>query len=92
MTDKLESYQKKLVEGQCATIMTEANNPSRSTPKKCGTCRHGGPHFKIANIGTHLHCVHPDDDIADIPPKGTGWGTLREWYATCEHWEQRVIL
>ena len=54
--------------------------------RRCGTCAHGGEHFRMGRLGTHLHCCHPDKDVRDIPPQDCGWGTLREWYATCKHW------
>jgi hypothetical protein len=59
----------------------------RPKPKRCGTCAHGGEHFKLPS-GTHLHCGHPE--IADTPyARESAWETLREWYSTCHRWEER---
>lgn len=79
----------------------ETTQPSRSDaqtcsarPKKprCGNCAHGGKPWKLSYGGTQLHCEHPDKDVADIPPQGLGWGTLRNWYDTCEHWCPKMSL
>ena len=56
--------------------------------KKCGPCRNAGAHFRLHD-GTHMHCGHPNEDVRDIPPKGTGWGTLRRWFNSCESWEAK---
>jgi hypothetical protein len=53
----------------------------RRMVRKCGKCKHAGPHFRIANLGTHMHCCHPDKSVSGEP----GWDTLREWYGSCEH-------
>jgi hypothetical protein len=55
--------------------------------KRCGQCSHGSAHFKAFGT-THLHCCHPDKDVADLPPQGTIWGTLRAWFHTgCDKYE-----
>ena len=53
--------------------------------RKCGNCKHGGIHFKLPHLGTHLHCEHPHEAISGEP----GWGTLRGWYDKCDHWQPR---
>ena len=54
---------------------------SKKMVRKCGKCKHAGPCFRIANLGTHMHCCHPEKSVSGEP----GWDTLREWYGSCEH-------
>lgn len=57
--------------------------------RRCFNCRHAGKGFKAFGVTSH-HCKHPDKDVRDIPPQDCGWGTLREWHNTCDHWEKRL--
>ena len=59
---------------------------TKQKPKVCGNCKHGGEHFKIKNLGTHLHCEHPKEEVRGED----GWGTLREWYNKYSCFELKV--
>lgn len=61
---------------------------SRPVVRRCFNCGHAGKGFKAFGVTNH-HCQHPDKDVRDIPPQDCGWGTLREWYSTCAHWERK---
>lgn len=52
----------------------------------CYNCKYRGEMFRINNMG-HCHCEHPDDNFSG--DKTTGWDTLREFWATCDGFEQR---
>jgi hypothetical protein len=55
---------------------------------KCGTCKHGGPHFKLSS-GTHLYCQHPDDKVSGAEHKSP-WDFFRNWYDHCPSWESKT--
>ncbi len=51
--------------------------------KRCWNCRYQGETFRAGLAARQHHCQHPD---GDLPPKGTGWGTLREVHNVCSNW------
>jgi hypothetical protein len=54
--------------------------------KRCCNCQHASPGFRI--IGrTHHHCQHPT-----ITEEEMGWGSLRDWYSTCEKWQAKTPI
>ena len=51
----------------------------------CYNCKHAGDPFKIGKgTLTHVHCEHPDKEVRGEH----GWGTLREYYNTCNKFEK----
>lgn len=56
----------------------------------CGTCRHGGPHWRVRGLAsrrTFLHCGHPDGRVSGAVTEDPR-DTEREWYhRACGHWE-----
>jgi len=59
--------------------------PLTQKQKKCWNCKFRTEQFKVFNC-THTHCDHPSiTSVEGI----TAWETLRAWYDSCEHWEER---
>lgn len=62
----------------------------RKVLRVCGTCRHGGPHWRVRMRGfrrTFLHCGHPDGRVSGAVTEDPR-DTERDWYhRACGHWE-----
>jgi hypothetical protein len=61
------------------TLLKSVNTTTsdNTKPKKCYNCKHSGRAFKLGKV-THMHCEHPDT------PEEPGWGTLMEFWQTCD--------
>ena len=61
---------------------TATKEPAKQR-SRCCNCKHASPGFRAFGR-THHHCEHPT-----ITDDEKGWGSLREWYSTCEKWEAK---
>ena len=60
----------------------------------CWYCKHRGHRFRLFKNNGHVHCEHPNPDIAfgvgqhkDGMPY-SGWASLREAFSSCGEFEQ----
>jgi len=59
----------------------------------CWYCEHRGERFRLFGSEGHIHCCHPDPDIAFGPGEHdgempfSGWPSLRRAYESCREWK-----